>query len=566
MLPTPLDVQIARNPFEATRTQGYAEEGKTLSEIIALQGLRNDSSYGVIALVGGEIVPENMLAHVRPKAGAQVILRVVPRGGQKGKAILQIVIAIVAIAAVAFSPAGGALAAMIGGPGGLTGAGLGAAAAMAGGLMGVASGIQSLVAPPPSVPFGGDIATSQDSAALTGTRNGARLYGPVRTVLGEYRVYPDLLAKPFSERVGKDSVLRMLLCFGYGPLDITDIKIGETPIGDLIPSSDYAVLEGWDDDPDLTIFRDDVEEDATLQREFTLEDQRATTTVTHEFATKPGPEEISIDLQFPGGLISFGTSGAPHAVKVRFTIQEREEGDVGWTDISRPTMGLGTDTGVTEISAGLFEFNLAERGAVTRGLRWDVPVGSTENAVHQIKISRTLTTTPVSDDDQIVSDARMLVIRTIKPHVSSSIANLAKIELRINASETGLSGMIDNLSAVCTSIVPKWDSTSESWGPTHANAAALGVSMHKTRNAAWLYAHTLRGPANSIPVPDNRIDGPSISAWAGNLDGTGSYAISGTDFVARNLDAVVDYSTTVRKVLSDIAGAGRASLNIIDGK
>lgn len=558
MLPAPIDIQVARNPFEGTRTQGYAAEGQTLREMIAAQGLREDSSYGVVALVGGELVPERMLSHVRPRSGTSVVLRVIPRGGDTGKAILSIVIAIVAV--VAAIPSGGLSLGMLAGEGGLAFAAVAAAGAMT-----IATSIQSIVAPPPSVPFSGSIATSQDSAALTGTRNSARLYGPMRTVLGEYRVYPDLLAKPFTERVGKDSVLRLLMCFGYGPLEITDIKIGERPIAELLPSSDYAVLPGWDDDPDLTIFRDDVTEDSSLQPSFTLEDQRVGT-VRHTVATSAGPEEISIDLAFPAGLISFGTAGAPHAVTVRFTIEEREQGDVAWTNIATPTMGLEPDNGITEVSAGVFDFKLAERGSVTRGLRWTVPPGSTSDAIHEVRISRTTTTTPVSDDDAIASDARLLVIRTIKPHAASSIPNLAKIELRINASETGLSGVVDNLSAVCTSIVPKWDSLSESWGPTHANAAALGVSMHKTRNAAWLYAHTLRGPANSIPVADNRIDGPSISAWAGNLEGTGSYAISGTDGVARNLDAVIDYSSTVRRVLSDIAGAGRASLNIIDGK
>ena len=228
--------------------------------------------------------------------------------------------------------------------------------------------------------------------------------------------------------------------------------------------------------------------------------------------------------------------------------------------------GDTTDTGVTKISDGVFDITLAERGLVTRGFRWPVPAGSTPGVAHQVRVVRLSTTTTVSNNNSIFSDARINVIRTIKPHVSSSIDNLAKIELEINASETGLSNVVDNLSALCTSIVPQYDTINKTWGPTHANASALNVSMFTSRNGAWLYAHMLRGPMNSRPIANERIDGASLAAWAGNLDGTGGYAISGTVGQARNLDAVIDYSSTTRQVLQDIAGAGRASLNIIDGK
>jgi len=560
MLPARVDVATARNPFEGVRQNGYANEGQTIREMIAAQGLRDDGSYGVVCTLNGELVPERMLERVRPKAGAQVVLRVVPRGGDTGKAILSIVLSVVMIAAAVFMPAGLAAAGMFGGAGITAAEGALAASMLIGGISGVATGIQSLVAPPPQVPFGGSVPTSQDSAALTGTRNTARLYGPVRTVLGKYRVYPDLLGKPFSERVGNDSVLRLLMCFGYGPLEIEDIRIGETPIADLIPSTSYNVLPGWDDDPALSIFRDEVDQDSSLQPELPREDPQPAT-----LATSPGPEEISIDIAFPTGLIAFNDVGKPRDVTVRFTIQEREQGGT-LTNIGTPSMGLGEDTGITEVSAGVFDIKLAERGLITRGLRWTVPSGSTPGAVHDVRVTRVSTTSSITATDRIYSDAKVTVIRSIKPHVASSIANLAKIELEINASETGLSNVIDNLSAVCTSIVPKYDVLTSSWGPTHANASAKNVSMFASRNAAWLYAHMLRGPMNSRQTPDNRIDGAGIAAWAGNLEGTGGYAISGDTSTPRNLDAVVDYTATTRKVLADIAGAGRASMNIIDGK
>ena len=556
MLPAEVNVATARNPFAGTRIDSTAPVGMTLREMVAVQGLRESAAYGVQVVLNGEIVPDRMLDHVKPKAGTQVIVRVVPHGGDSGKAVLSIVIGILVVAAAVMT-GGLALTGFLVGHAALSGAAVGAAAGIIGGLATIATGIQSLAAPPPDV-YVGSIPETQDSAALQGTKNSVRLYKPIRTVLGKYRVYPDLIGKPFIEQVGKDSVLRLLMCFGYGPLDITDIKIGETPIAD-IPGIRHNVLQGWDDDGALTIFRDEVDQDSSFQPSLPETDPEAAI-----LTSQLGPEELSIDLQFPGGLIGFSdTTGSPAEVTVRFTVEEQEIGTNSWAYIGTPTMGLGEDTSITQVSAGTFDIRMRERGLVTRGLRWTVPAGSTPDVAHQVRVTRISTTTR---GDTSVADARITVIRTIRPHAKTTIPNLAKIELEINANDTGLSGVVDNLSAICTSIAPVFDSLTNTWGAATGNASTYNVTMFPTRNAAWLFAQVLRGPANSRPVADSRIDGFGIAAWAGNLVGTGSEPISGDSTLPRNIDAVVDFTTTTRKLLADIAGGGRAALNIVDGK
>ena len=556
MLPAEVNIATARNPFAGTRIESTAPVGMTLREMVAVQGLRESAAYDVQVVLNGEIVPDRMLSRIKPKAGTQVIVRVVPHGGDSGKAVLSILISVLVIVAAVYT--GGAALGFFGGAGGAGfGAIAGSAAGLIGGLVGLATGIQSLAAPPPDI-YVGAVPESQDSAALQGTKNSVRLYKPLRTVLGRYRVYPDLIGKPFVEQVGKDSVIRLLMCFGYGPLDITDIKIGEVPIAD-IPGIQYNVLQGWDDDGALTIFRDEVDQDSGFQPILPEVDSEV------EILTSGlGPEELSFDLQFPGGLISFSdTSGAPAVVTVRFTVEEQEIGTNSWAYIGTPTIGLGEDTGITEVSAGTFDIKLQERGLVTRGLRWTVPVGSTADVAHQVRVTRISTTTA---GDTSVADARITVLRTIKPHLKTTIPNLAKIELEINANDTGLAGVIDNLSAICTSITPIFDSLTNTWGAATGNASTYNITMFPTRNAAWLFAQVLRGPASSRPVADSRIDGFGIANWAGNLAGTGPQPISGDSSLSRNIDAVVDFTTTARKLLADIAGGGRAALNIVDGK
>jgi predicted phage tail protein len=555
VLPAEVNIATARNPFAGTRIDSSLPVGMTLREMVAAQGLRESAAYGVQVVLNGDVVPDRMLSHIKPKAGTQVIVRVVPHGGDAGKVILTIVISILIIVAAVFS-GGAALTAFAAGTGGF-GAVAGSGAALLGGLAGLATGIQSLAAPPPDI-YVGAVPETQDSAALQGTKNSVRLYKPIRTVLGRYRVYPDLIGKPFVERVGKDAVVRLLMCFGYGPLDIEDIKIGETPIGD-IPGIRYNVLQGWDDDSGLTIFRDEVDQDASFQPDFPEEDPEVAI-----LTSQLGPEELSFDIQFSSGLIAFSdTTGTPTDVTVRFTVEERELGDASWTYIGTPTMGLSEDTSITQVSSGTFDIRMRERGLVTRGLRWTVPAGSTADVAHQVRVTRISTETR---GDTSVADARITVIRTIRPHIKTTIPNLSKIELEINANDTGLSGIIDNLSAICTSIAPVFDAGTQSWGPATSAASAYNVTMFPTRNAAWLFAQVLRGPANSRPVADSRIDGPGIANWAGNLAGTGLQPISGDYTLPRNIDAIVDFTTTTRKLLADIAGGGRAALNIVDGK
>jgi len=436
VLPAEVNVATARNPFAGTRIDSTAPVGMTLREMVAAQSLRQSAAYGVQVVLNGEIVPDRMLDHIKPKAGTQVIVRVVPHGGDAGKAVLSIVISVLVIAAAVFT-GGASLGVLFSGGafgtvGGVTtsaGLALAGAAGIIGGLSGVVTGIQSLAAPPPDV-FVGSIPETQDSAALQGTKNSVRLYKPLRTVLGKYRVYPDLIGKPFIEQVGKDSVLRLLMCFGYGPLDITDIKIGEVPIGD-IPGIRHNVLQGWNDDGALTIFRDEVDQDSSFQPSLPEEDPEVAI-----LTSQLGPEELSIDLQFPGGLIAFSdTTGKPAEVTVRFTVEEQEIGTSSWAYIGTPTMGLGEDTSITQVSAGTFEIRMRERGLVTRGLRWTVPAGSTTDVAHQVRVTRISTTTA---GDKSVADARITVIRTIRPHTKTTIPNLAKIELEINANDTGL--------------------------------------------------------------------------------------------------------------------------------
>ena len=214
---------VARpHPFD-NRDMVYAETqaGQTL-----LQMLGEHASQACEVSVGGHAVPRQLWGKVRPKAGQTIHVAVWPQGGGSGGKWLR-VIALVVITVLSYGAASGAFAA-----GGYFAAGSTSAYALAAGISVVGTlAINSLIPPPQPKGLGstgGD--PFQQLNSITGTSNNANPYGVVPCVVGLMRFFPPHAALPYTEISGDDQYLRMLLDLGYGDLDVTDIKIGETAI------------------------------------------------------------------------------------------------------------------------------------------------------------------------------------------------------------------------------------------------------------------------------------------------------------------------------------------------
>ena len=96
---------------------------------------------------------------------------------------------------------------------------------------------------------------------FAGARNQMAPFEPIPVVLGKHRVTPFYGALPYTEDVGDDQYLRALFIVGYGPLDITDIRIGETPITEF-EDVEYEVKEGYASDTAQTLYPRQVIEEA----------------------------------------------------------------------------------------------------------------------------------------------------------------------------------------------------------------------------------------------------------------------------------------------------------------
>ena len=169
---------------------------------------------------------------------------------------------------------------------------------------------------------------------------------------------------------------------------------------------------------------------------------------------------------------------------------------------------------------------------IRRSLSWAVPRGQ-----YDIRIRRIA---PDTDSDRLIDKVYWSAIRTIRNEDPIKMPGLTKIALRIKASDQ-LNGVVDNLNAIVTSVLPDYDAASGEW------------ETRATRNPASIYRGVLQHPANRKRVGDGRINLAKLASWHGDNVANG--------FV---FDAVYDFPGTVYERLAQIASMGRAAFGMED--
>jgi len=229
--------------------------GATLNDIstaiYADVGLPNICRQNEMVIeVDGEYIPKAEWDRI-PAEKSLVNVYMPTRGG--GKSPLRIILGIVlAVATVATGGAASPLLAGYGATIAAIGAGLAVAAVSTAGMF-----LLNAIAPvrPPGSKSG-QIKDAQ-VYSISGSRNQLSPYQPVPVVLGTHRFFPPLGAKPYTELVGDDEYIRILLAW-VGPCKIEDIKVGDTPLTSYPGftedgGSSYEVREGWATDDPITL-------------------------------------------------------------------------------------------------------------------------------------------------------------------------------------------------------------------------------------------------------------------------------------------------------------------------
>jgi hypothetical protein len=252
-------VLARKSPFRSDVARLVAPPGLSIAEL-ADQALadpiaRNLAQATLVGPDGSEWpVPRERWHVVRPRPGIELLLVMVPRGGSfRGIVRIALTIAIV-VAAAALTAAGGPLGGIsLFGISGLGSTLIGAGITIAGSLL-----VNALI--PVETPRLADLngtgagEIAKTSPTLTGSSNAARPWQPVPRVYGRHRVTPPKAARDVSETVGNETYLRCLFDFGYGPLELSDIRIGTTPITQF-EGVETEILQGWPgDDSSVGLF------------------------------------------------------------------------------------------------------------------------------------------------------------------------------------------------------------------------------------------------------------------------------------------------------------------------
>ena len=497
-----ITVTAAVHPLKPKAEILILPAGLSLAEIAAEVGKRCHVSRlarGADISISGHVVDTALWSKVRVKAGAHVTVRA--RVGKAIGSILKSVLMIALSVAAAWivGPAGLGIAAAIGGTAGQVVASLAAGAIMMAGSIAL-----NALFPPTQT----KAQENNPSYSISAGRNGVSKWGPIPVVLGKVRALPKYAALPYTEFEGNDQYLRMLFVWGYGPMKIEDIRIGDTSINEF-GDVEIETFEGYADDGQQTIYPSEV-----VQDDLSIEPERDKPVVR---TSADDADEIILDFVAPSGICKMDDDGDRKRYAVDFKIELSPAGSDTWVNKGNVTLAGATNN----VRRRSFRY------PVTKG-QYDVRV---------TRLTKDSKSTKIFDN---VSWTAIKSFRTGNPPISFG-KPLAITALRIRASKQ-LNGAVDTLNALVTSIGKSWDGSS--W-----------VDAQETRNPADLMRLVLQGPGNARAVADSRVDLSTLAAFADHCTAKGY-----------TFDMYRDFTASVRDTLRDVAAAGRAVPTFKDGK
>lgn len=423
-------VRLIKNPFDRkvdVLVIDYGDNFKTIVENINLpESIKKRLVIYKLDenLDNPELIPQEEWENTFPKDSEhyQIMMAIQGGGGGGGGKTVLRMVAMVAIMAVASWAVAGVMSA-IGGFGFSAGfsalSTFGTGVAM--GIGGVVGGlITNALIPPPEVGNQNNMA-SDNTRTLSGASNSANPYGPIPRIYGKTRFSPYKIAPDYTEVVGETSYLRTLLCFGYGPLKVSDIRIGTNSIANY-SEVQYEIREGWPDDKPITLYTNTV-----VQQNYSIRLHRpGGSTGPQIVTTLANQNEVNVVLWFEGLYQTRANSGKLDTNTAAFTIHYRKNGsNDDWT--------LAVNQSYTMIATTPF----------TRSFRIVFPeAGTYDIRVHQHYAQYNGPNNPGSGYLQTVQNIEYKV-----PYRASGLCIMA---MRIRATDQ-LNGQLDGVSALCES-------------------------------------------------------------------------------------------------------------------
>jgi hypothetical protein len=476
------------NALDGSRIEMEVPAGLTIAQMLAMAVPDEFARAHMMVFIGGHQINASCFHAIRPKPGVKIEAKLVPQGPALGP-LLSIGLSTIAPSVAGWLGVTGLLATNL----------ITAGVTILGGLL-----INALVKPPDPADT-----SLKSRPGISGARNQARLFGGIPVVLGRNRVTPDTAAEPYVETEGGDQYLRQVFVVGYGPLEISDVRIGDTPIEDF-DDVDIEIREGYNTDNDLRLFPKTPY--STLVNVLLKQVDGWTVRTTEEDI-----DEIFVDLEWPQGVADFDNDGSVDNWTVKVNIAYRPVSGGAWTDVD--------DVEVTD-----YRSRTIRR---TRRIKVD-------NGQYEVRVRRE--TEDAAPDDKNTRDiVYWSVLRMMRNEDPIQLGKkLARIAVRIRASNQ-LNGALDQLNCIATSVAPHWNGTA--W------------VQQATRNPAAILRYLAQGPMTKRPRPNGRIDLDALEEWS-ELCGSNGW----------NCDAVINDPMTQNDLFNLVAGTGRAAVSRRDGK
>lgn len=485
-----IEVTLVLNPLaQGDRLVVRVAPVGTLADLISALVPDELERDHISAFLGGDYIEPELWTKVRPKSGASVYLRVVPQDPVSIISILATAAAPTITTALFPALVAGSFAASV----------AGAAISIA-----ITYAASALFGPRPV-----QNRSESPTYAISAARNSLTPFQTVPVVLGTHRMVPPYGAAPYTEIVGNDQFLRFVMIWGYGPVDVSQLKIGNTPIEDF---TDVEVEHDFTGSAStLGLYPGDVSQDDLAIR---LTDAYVSRT------TALDTTEIGITITFPSGLFTTNNKGKRISTSARIVGQYRLVGAGSWTSWFDETYTDDTAQ-VKRVSQ--------RKTALTSGQ-------------YEVQIKRFAAEVNLTND-RVFDRADWSDLRSFNTNTQPVLlSGIAKSAFRIKATDQ-LNGVVDQLNALVSLKIPTW------------NGSAWTTATSVTSNPAAIYRYVLTGAPNKKPVAAANVNDAALGAW---------FTFCATNGLA--FDQVIDFQLSVRDLLQDVANAGKASPAYIDDK
>ena len=351
------------HPFKQTNYTELAIPGSTLADVsenlVTTYSISERFAEKLVLFLDGVKVPQSEWASTRVQAGQQIVYKVVPEGKQAVRLIATLAVIYIA------TTYGADVAKLVGMSTEVTeGLEIGESIQVAtktGQIVGTMAinmaGFALINAAFPIRPLTSkDPGSSAPVNAFNGAANQGNRFGAIPVVLGKMRSTAMLGAVPYIETFTDTTVMNLLLVWGFGPLDITDIRVGAKKLDELYFSPQVSTVEqhpvavtlnGYPQENVSsvdTLYPSDVEQQFPQQGELA---NNATDGNTPLLITLDNyAEDIDVVLTFPEGMRKISTKdGSIGEATCGVEILLRKFGETSWGAL--PSYRLGNYSSAT---------------------------------------------------------------------------------------------------------------------------------------------------------------------------------------------------------------------------